>query len=248
MKAISAAIKLERTDKTDTRGASNSSVGSNAIYNSLRPKVGSPPSTSKAGGFASSGDLSSSGEISNTTSNGTSPLLIRTKLTQWEKRTPTSLGSSPVLESSMNSNFQLKESQAFVNFEESDDSDSEGALSWPEDNPLEKESYKRYGSSSAPNTPATSPVGSPLTNNTNILAGGVLGSSFSAGVHRTFNEEQKKDLAKEDGTEEIVKKLRGMEGICYVYIVYFWHFVALLILPEDPTKVFDVQSRAIGKG
>jgi hypothetical protein len=204
MKAISAAIK------SDTRGASNSASG--PIYNTLRPKTGSPSSSSKAGGLANSGDLSSSGEIPpSPMSNGTSPLLIRTKLTQWEKRTPTSLGSSPVLESSMNNNFQLKESHAFVNFEESDDSDSEGELSWPEDNPLENKSYKRYGSSSAPNTPTTSPVGSPRTNNNNT---NILGSSFSAGVHRTFNEEQKKDLAKDEGTEEIVKKLRGMILYC----------------------------------
>lgn len=198
MRAISAAIK------SDTRGASNSS-SNGAIYNTLRPKVGSPPN-SKAGGFASSGDLSSSGEIPpNSISNGSSPLLIRTK-TQWEKRIPTSLGSSPTLDSAMSNSYQLKESQAFMNFEESDESDSEGELSWPEDNSLENKSFKRYGSNSAPNTPTTSPVGSPRTNNNNIMITG----SFSAGVHRTFNEEQKKDLAKEEGTEEIAKKLRCM--------------------------------------
>lgn len=197
MKAISAAIK------SDSRGPSGSS-GSGAIYNTLRSKVGTPPTTSKAGGLANSGDLSNSGDLtSSSVSNGSSPLLIRTK-TQWEKRTPTSLGSSPVLDSAMNS-FQLKESQAFMNFEESDDSSSEGGLSWPEDNPIENKSFKRYGSLSAPNTPTTSPVGSPRTNNNNNTMTG----SFSAGVHRTFNEEQKKDLAKEEGTEEIVKKLRG---------------------------------------
>jgi len=143
--------------------------------------------------------------------NGSSPLLIRTK-TQWEKRTPTSLSSSPFVESLLNNSFQLKESQAYMTFEESD-SDSEGGLSWPEDNPLENKSYKQYGSLSAPTSPIVSPVGSPRANDNNsnnINYNHPLTGSFSAGVHRTFNEEQKKDLAKEGGTEEIVKKLRGI--------------------------------------